>query len=405
MNAKSPLTLRERDEFLVVPPALQPDALIFSTSSIDAASNDWRGLERRSTAHVFQTWAWVSLWHTHIGQSRNIEPFIVTASSRDGSMHLLLPFGIQTRPGIRTLVWLGGEHADYKGPVISHELMAALTPEATRDMMRRAIALVPGIDVVSLTDMPENLGTSDNPLRAFDHQLSPVASHALALGRDFETLYKAHRSSSSRKKLRQKRRRLEDTTGPTRMKIATHPAERSRAITVLIDQKRVRLEEKGVGDMFAAPEVRAFYRSLAEMHPTLCQLSTFEAGDEAVAANWGLIWGGRYYYVLSTMTDGAARVHSPGQLHLNELIEWSIAQGLDVFDFTAGDEAYKDDWCDSTTLLFDVYFGLTIKGRVLAQIQANARMAKRRIKNSETLWQYAEKFRKILMFLRSKTAW
>lgn len=389
----------------VAAPSTTPDLTLALSSNFDAICQPWRNLEHRAVGHVFQTWAWVSNWHKYIGQTRNIQPMIVTASSRDGVLRALLPMGIETRLGIRTLVWLGAEHADYKGPLLDPVLLSQLDEETTRSFFGTAFRLIPGVDEVRLVDMPAELGIGPHPLRAFSNQMSPVSSHALTLTSDFDALYKARRGSSSRKKLRQKLRRLETATGPASLRIAKTSPQRAAAITHLIDQKRTRLEEKGVGDMFAEPGVRAFYRAMAEQHPQICQLSTYQAGEETVGTNWGLVWRDRYYYVLSTMTDGEHRVHSPGQLHLNTLIDWSVAQGLKTFDFTAGDEAYKDDWCDTSTPLFDVHLGLTIKGKVTAGIHRTARTLKRQIKHSDLMWDRVQRGRKSLKKLRTTTGW
>ncbi|MEQ8745605.1 GNAT family N-acetyltransferase [Pyruvatibacter sp.] len=394
------------DDFLVVPPPVDANSLVLSaTTDIASLAQQWRGLELRAVGHVFQTWAWVSNWHTHIGTARKIEPFIVAAHSRDGTMRALLPFGIHSRAGMRTLVWLGDEHADYKGPLIDRDLLPGLTAGAMQRMFDSAVKLAPRIDAVRLLDMPEQFGSTAHPLLVYPNQPAPVASHALTLKPDFDRLYKEHRGTSSRKKLRQKQRRLEEAEGPVSLKIATTPSARSRAISALIDQKRARLNQMGVADMFATPQVRAFYRTLAEQHPDICQLSTLDAGDTPVAANWGLVWGDRYYYVLSTMTSGEHQHLSTGQLHLNELISWSADRGLKVFDFTAGDETYKDDWCDTAMGLFDVHYGLTIKGRLLAWFNAHTRTAKRKIKHHEPLWNTAQKLRKKVHDLRMKTGW
>ena len=405
MRANTALKQSELLEIQTLKPVFSTEELVFSaTSDFDAVKQSWRNLEHRSVGHVFQSWAWVSNWHRCIGTTRNVSPLIITATSRDGVLRALFPMGIEARAGLRTLSWLGGEHADYKGPLIDRDLHGTLSDESTRSMFGRAFAMAPGVDAVRLLDMPTQMDGLPNPLLAYRNQLSPVASHQLTLDDNFDALYKARRGSSSRKKLRQKQRRLEAAAGPSIMKLAATPHRRSKAISTLIEQKRARLKEMGVANMFAAPEVRAFYRTLAEQHPEMCQLSTFDAGETSVAANWGLVWGDRYYYVLSTMTDGEHRVQSPGQLHLNELIAWSVERGLKVFDFTAGDESYKDDWCDTSTDLFDVYLGLTIKGRFLSFGQARARSAKRYIKRSDRLWSLAIKLRKLVNEQRAHTA-
>lgn len=396
----------KNEETGYVQPGFAPDALTFSASSdIDALKTAWRSFEVDAVGHVFQSWAWVSNWHNTVGIARGIVPFIVTGTSRDGVLRLLLPFGIRTWMGARWLVWLGGEHADYKGPLIDRAWLAMAGPGEVRRVFELALALAPGVDAAALEDMPGEVEGHAHPLRAFVHQPSPVAAHSVKLGQDFDTFYREKRGAASRKKLRQKQRRLEaEAGGSVAMKIAVSPPARARAITALVAQKRSRLKERGVGDMFAEPAVRAFYRQLAERHPELCQISTLEAGGEPVAANWGLLWRGRYYYVLSTMTDGPHRVHSPGLMHLNKLMAWSIGKGYETFDFTAGDEAYKDDWCDASLALFDVYRAFTLKGHVLAWLRAIARSLKREVKANPLALDVAQSVRKTVRDLGRRVA-
>jgi CelD/BcsL family acetyltransferase involved in cellulose biosynthesis len=381
------------------------ELILSTTTDMDAIRASWINLEHRAAGHVFQSWAWVSQWHTHVGRARNIEPFVVMASRRDGSLAALLPFGIETSRGLRILVWLGDEHADYKGPLIDRSLLQRMTRDVVETLFDAAIRMAPGIDLVRLLEMPVTLDAGDHPLLCYKHFMSPMASHSVALGTDFDSFFKERRGTSSRKKLRQKARRLTAAHGDTRMEIAGTKSQRSRMIAALVEQKRSRLSEMGVDDVFEAAEVRAFYRSLAENHPDICQISAFMAGDTITAANWGLVWGDRYYYVLSTMADGEMRAFSPGQLHLNDLIAWSIDKGLKTFDFTAGDEAYKDDWCDTVMPLFDVHIGLTTRGRAAAYLLSAGRRIKRYIKQHAPLWELAKTVRKRLFSLREQTPW
>lgn len=396
MPASSALPLPEPQEIRLVPPGFAPDRLMLAaTSDIAALRSAWRGFETHAAGHVFQSWAFVSNWHNSIGRPRGLEPFIVTASSRDGALRLLLPLAIRSGRAGRWLEWLGGEHADYKGPLVDRAWLDAADPGTVRQVLEEALRLAPGVDAAALEDMPAALGGRAHPFRAFAHAIAPVSAHSVRLEPDFDAFLRARRGAGSRKKLRQKRRRLESATGSApAFTIARTPQMRARAMTALVAQKRARLAERGIGDMFAEPGVRAFYRALAERHPELCQLSTLDAGDMTLAANWGLVWHGRYYYVLSTMTDGPLRSHSPGQIHLHDLMAWSAAHGIETFDFTAGDEAYKDDWCDTVEPLFDVHLGFTARGRVLAALRAGARAAKREIKANPHAWALAQALRR-----------
>ena len=87
-------------------------------------------------------------------------------------------------------------------------------------------------------------------------------------------------------------------------------------------------------------------------------ISRVEVGDTWAAANFAIVFGDCYYHVLASYEDDAAVSHyGPGALHLRELLAHAIKLGLRRFDFTIGDEPYKDEWSDTSIKLYDLQRG------------------------------------------------
>ena len=85
---------------------------------------------------------------------------------------------------------------------------------------------------------------------------------------------------------------------------------------------------------------------------------------------------------------------SPGDFLFFDNIEEACKQGLDIYDFSVGDEPYKRLWCDIETRHFDVVVPLTAKGRLLAlQMRLLARL-KAFVKNSPLIWKLTKLVRK-----------
>ncbi len=76
-------------------------------------------------------------------------------------------------------------------------------------------------------------------------------------------------------------------------------------------------------------------------------MSRLDVGPTLAAANYGLIFRGRYYHVLASYDDGPVSRFGPGAAHLHDLMRYAIEHGCNEFDFTIGDEPYKHDWCDT----------------------------------------------------------
>ena len=111
----------------------------------------------------------------------------------------------------------------------------------------------------------------------------------------------------------------------------------------------------GVANFLALPGREALFRDFATDPATraLAHVSRLDVGPTLAAANYGLVFRGRYYHVLASYDDGPVSRFGPGAAHLHELMRYAIEHGCREFDFTIGDEPYKRDWCDAELRLYD----------------------------------------------------
>ena len=173
-------------------------------------------------------------------------------------------------------------------------------------------------------------------------------AYLTALGGDWDAYYAAKRSSSTRKTDRKKRKRLADH-GETQVHHRRRPRRRGRArVDALIDEKRRSYAKLGVANMFERPGYRDFFLDLATgaQSSRLTHVSRLDVGDMIAAANFGLMYRGRYYYILAGYDDGELARFGPGAIQLMDVMRYAIERGCKLFDFTIGDEPYKREWCD-----------------------------------------------------------
>ena len=105
--------------------------------------------------------------------------------------------------------------------------------------------------------------------------------------------------------------------------------------------------------------------------------------------------------VLGGFTTSESGKYSPGSLFLLDLLEKETREGnTHTFDFSIGDEAYKDDWCELHFPLFDYKAASSLKGLLaLLPLRLAARI-KRFLKQSPRAWALTQTIRKRLGQLR-----
>jgi len=95
----------------------------------------------------------------------------------------------------------------------------------------------------------------------------------------------------------------------------------------------------------------------------LCGL---ELDDEILAAQWGGIHRGRLYSIISSYDHGEHGRLSPGDMLLHDMMQWCFENGIETFDFTYGDEPYKEPWCEHHDTLYRSVIPVTAWGAVRA---------------------------------------
>jgi CelD/BcsL family acetyltransferase involved in cellulose biosynthesis len=357
----------------------------------------WRAFEQTADGTAFQTFEWLATWQHHIGAREGVRPVVVIGRDDRGDILFMLPLAISAHRYGRVLSFLGAELCDYNAPLLAPEF-ARVVPEPL-PLLRRVFAALQAHfshDLVCFDKMPETVGTQANPLVKLPVMLHPSGAYLTQLGADWDAFYREKRSSSTRQRDRAKRKKLAKF-GEVRMVHPTSDEDITATLDTLMAQKGDALARMGVGNMFLRPGYREFYRAMATGAAVrhLIHVSRLQVGDEIAAANLGLTFQGRYYYVLASYGDNEMSRFGPGAAHLRDLMQYAIGQGFRIFDFTVGDEPYKREWCGES-LLYDHIAGASACGAVVAVVMRSARALKRTIKRNPTLWKAAYRLRERL---------
>jgi D-aspartate ligase len=377
-----------------------PDLGLAIFDSLDAVESEWRRFEQIADCTAFQTFDWLTAWHRHIGQRDGVQPAIAVGSFADGKTAFIVPLAIAPSRGARRLCWFGQEQCDYNAPLLARDFSQRVTPDRFVAVWRELIERMqrdPRLrhDWIELEKMPQTVGAQTNPFTALDVTAHASAAHLTRLGDNWETFYFAKRSSATRRRDRAKRRHMSQFGG-IRFVTATTTDDSRRTLETLMDQKHRGFARRGIADIFARPGLREFFLDLAS-NPQIRQrfhISRVEVGTTWAATNFAILFGDCYYHVLASYEDDAALTHyGPGAMHLRELLAHAIKLGLKRFDFTIGDEPYKDEWSDTVVKLYDYTAAATWRGWPMSSASIARRRVKRFVKQTPLLWRLVSQAR------------
>lgn len=371
----------------------------------------WRAFEAHASHTFFQTFAWLETWQRHVGALMATAPAIVTGARKDGSLLFILPLAVQRRGGVRQLTFLGSDLCDYNAPLLHPDFGTMIGDADFAALWTRIAALLRAdrrfaFDIIDLAKMPGTVGEQRNPLMALRTEPNPSGAYLTQLSGTWDEFYKAKRSSSTRKKERQQSRQLAEF-GEIRFVDTLEGEERATTLDLLFEQKAKSFERMGVRNIFTRPGYRELFTAFA-MDPAsrhLVHLTRLEVGPVIAAVSIGFTAVSCYYLVLSSYEGSGEMVrYGPGRAQLHELLGYALKNGFACFDFTIGDELYKQDWSDARLTLYDHLSATTLRGRVAVALVNGFRTAKRTIKQNPVMWRMFSKARARLGAIRSRSS-
>lgn len=329
----------------------------------DALKHAWCDLEGVAELFGFQTHDWLKHWYRLIGKPLYGIQIQIVILHQEGKIAAIFPLGIRTVATIRILEWLGGVQTDYHAPILSSSwsLSKSQFVSCWEEILRR----LPLVDVVHLRRQPLMIGNLGNPFQTLDNSLYDGESFFLDLPESYEMLCKRSAVKRILSDSRRQRRRLADF-GRVEFSINTGSQISTTVVRELINMKRQRYKEQRSVDQLKHNSVRQFYEEFKTNvgDDGKVYIGALKVGAEIVAAHWGIVYRDRFYYLIPAFKGGKWKKYSVGRLLLESLLEWSINQGLKIFDFTIGAEEYKRTWCDSKVTLFQTIKCVSWKGEI-----------------------------------------
>jgi len=323
----------------------------------------WRECEADAAGYPFQSYIWLSHWQNTVGLPlHSILPQLIVVWN-EKEVQAIIPLSIRRLMGVNVLEWLGGEHTDYMGPLLSKKWknIDKEFPLCWQNIVSKLVSF----DVIHFQKQMEYIGPLLNPFVMSMSCYSNLSANHTNLKNSWKEHYEKTVKIKLRADSRRQRSRLAEF-GELKFEVAKDNITKKKIIEKMVIQKSRRYCDTGVWDMLSVPENKVFYEKLVEITDDYIKIhcAALIVGDVFVATHVGFVDKSTFYYLMPAHEGGDWERYSPGRLLLEHLIEWAIQDDLKVFDFTVGGENYKKDWCDTETPLFEILEAVTFKGKI-----------------------------------------
>jgi len=364
--------------------------------SIARAETAWRRLQHDGVYGPYQRLDWVAAY-LDAGFAPDAHIAVLTILEHDRPI-ALIPFEIVSKFGLRVAQIIGMSISNGDAPVFDPQSTHLLTPKA----LREALASLPA-DIVNFHCVAPEIGEHVNPLARLGGNPAPDNFYVNALEPGDAPFIEQSLPHKRRTNIRRSQRRLDEGFGPVTLHRAKTPAEVETILEVFLDQRGRRFVQMGVENIFQRPAFRQFFRRLAleglDQDRPAISLHALYAGETIVATSIGTYGPAHYSQYINSTDYGDASRYSLMGVTLSLLVDQLRANGIKSLDMGLGDFDYKTDWTHRQTV-FDIVLPVSALGHVAAPLLRGARAAKRKIKQTPSLWKLARTAQSAMVGLR-----
>jgi CelD/BcsL family acetyltransferase involved in cellulose biosynthesis len=318
---------------------------VHDLAGFDALAVEWDRLLSRSASVVpFLRHDYQRLWWSTLGGGEWSRGDLWIGVGRDSSGQAL---------GIAPLFW-GSSPAQppalrLLGSIEISDYLDLIVPAEHADALARAVldALASdgperwtSLDLYNIPDKSPSLqaletAAAEHGWRSVQERLQPCP--VIRLDADWET-YLARLDKKQRHELRRKLRRAETNAEPVEMRLVEPGQDIGAAIETYLRLMATDPDKAS----FLTPTMRAHFAALIRtgIDDHWVQLAFLDVGGVPAAAYLNFDYAGNIWVYNSGLNPDFLPL-SPGWVLLGRLIEWSIRNGRQEFDFLRGEEDYK----------------------------------------------------------------
>jgi len=332
--------------------------VVTSLEEFKGLACQWEQLLGTVSGHsFFLTWEWLYYWAKHYLRGNQLKILLVFDDCKRliGIAPLYLRMtSVYGLISVRELRLLGSETvcSSYLDIVASERDKRAVCRSLYRYLFNDARN---EWDILTFSDVSAESSTLDLWTELVDEAgkvgevVGTSCCPVIRLPDDIET-YRAGLGRNRRYTLQRKTKCLQ-CAGRMEYARITSPREIDAAFESLVSLHQQRWSTYVNGGVFANDVSRRFHREIVQVlsERGRVSLDLLILDGRPIAAIYGFVYGGTYYFYLPGFDPAAMPKASPGLLLLHQVIEQAISDGAHMVDLLQGAQPYKLEW--STGLL------------------------------------------------------
>ena len=332
--------------------------VVTSLEEFKGLACQWEQLLGTVSGHsFFLTWEWLYYWAKHYLSGDQLKILLVFDDCKRliGIAPLYLRMtSVYGLISVRELRLLGSETvcSSYLDIVASERDKRAVCRSLYRYLFNDARN---EWDILTFSDVSAESSTLDLWTELVDEAgkvgevVGTSCCPVIRLPDDIET-YRAGLGRNRRYTLQRKTKCLQ-CAGRMEYARITSPREIDAAFESLVSLHQQRWSTYVNGGVFANDVSRRFHREIVQVlsERGRVSLDLLILDGRPIAAIYGFVYGGTYYFYLPGFDPAAMPKASPGLLLLHQVIEQAISDGAHMVDLLQGAQPYKLEW--STGLL------------------------------------------------------
>lgn len=363
--------------------------LLHLYDNFDDIRTDWLALEKGAHVSPFQTLNWCENWWREVGSHTGARLALVTATGPDGKIGLILPLMIRRIGLILVAQSLGDKNAAYLNPVYQSECITELYRTGQFSFARELKLLLPTIDTFVLDAQVLGFNREPGFGREFTKSLTGNTVSFVTLHDDWPGFDRGKRSAKTRSKERNRENRLKKL-GNFEFVVAGSLKQRVEMFDALAKQKSAWFKAHCIEDIFGCQYNLAFLRCLATQQRNETDqwtlLSGFKLNGEWISLNLGVVHRNHYAGLILSTLAGDAKRFSPGHLLITKTMQFCSENGIEIFNFGAGDNHIKSKWTDDSRQLTLATMPATLKGHLYEMLLHKSNQVKSGVKSNPFLW-------------------
>ncbi|MEP0942584.1 MAG: GNAT family N-acetyltransferase [Rhizobiaceae bacterium] len=357
--------------------------LFTQDNALDFKGSEYAKLFAGSGASAFQSPLWLDSFYRHLAPYRGADKLVISLRDQVGELVGLVPMIRRRKSGLTLIEATDLGVSDYSAPVLSDAAREMLRGDA--QVQASFVKAIGAHDILRIQPvLPDHIDDWQSLLNS-GPEAAGFSAHAVGLYPPFDrwrgnNLDRKLSGMVARKGKRWKKQHkveLEHLQDPSSIKLAIKNLARLR-------------QDRFEGDPIQEPAVADFYASVASSYH--CGGVSIAAVDASASANttvaaaetWvlssdgsvaGILFGlthlGAFHYLLIGADYDTHGRHSPGLQMYDWIIEDWMARGGTSFDFTIGDEPFKQQFGTTARPMSRFLRAGSLKGRMAMALLGN----------------------------------